>query len=212
MDEYRLTLIVPCYGRPLRTRRMIYNILNQSITNWEAFVIGDGCPLFQKMIDSGEAESFMKKAEENGNKLHCYNLDQNYGYWGGPIFDYCINLSKGKYVIFAGNDDIIELNHFEHYLSEIENTDYDLVYYKSYIDPNDSIRNPSLQIGSVGHSELIIKKSCIGDSKHDRVYACDWSFLSKLLNKGISTKKAESNKTTYKVMHIPGMFNKDKID
>ena len=210
--EYRITLIVPCLGRPMRTRRMINDILNQNISNWEAFVIGDGCPEFQKMIDSGEASTFISKAESQGNKLHCYNLDRNYGRFGSPIYDYCIKLSKGKFIIFAGNDDRIEKNHFEHYLSEIEGSEYDMVYYKTYLDPLNSIRDPEIRLGGIGHSEMIIKRSAIGDLSHEPVYASDWSLLTKLLDKGIQIKKADSEITTYRVMHIPGLHINDTID
>ncbi len=212
MEEYRITLVVPCLGRPMRTRRMIKNILEQNISKWEAFVIGDGCPEFQKMIDSGECNNFIREAETKGNKLHCHNLDRNYGRYGSPIYDYCIKLSNGKYVIFAGNDDMLESDHFEHYLSEIENSDYDMVYYKTFLDPLGSIRDPEICLGGIGHSEMIIKRSAIGDLTHDPIYESDWSLLSKLIDNGIKMKKSESNKTTYNVMHIPGLPLIDTID
>ena len=212
MEEYRVTIIAACYGRPLRTRRMINNILDQNISGFEAFVIGDCCEDFQKMIDSGEVNEFKRRAESLGIKLHCYNLDKHYGDYGGPIYNYCINLAKGKYITFIGNDDIIEKDHLEHYLSEIEDTDHDLVYYKTYLDPSSSIRDPRLEISRIGHSEIIVKRSSIGELKHDRVYATDWSLISKLIDKGISAKKALSNRFTYRVMHIPGQDLKDNID
>ena len=48
----RLSVSMPCYGRPQRTIRAINCIANQSINGWEAFVIGDGCPVMQDFIDS----------------------------------------------------------------------------------------------------------------------------------------------------------------
>ena len=196
----------------MRTRRMINKILNQNISGWEAFVIGDGCPHFQKMIDSGEVHKFIKRAESTGNKLHCYNLQEHKGMFGSSIYNYGFENAKGKYIIFAGNDDIIEKNHFENYLSEIEETEYDMVYYKTYLAPSKTVRDPELEIGRIGHSEMIIKRSSIGKTRNDLVYASDWSLLSKLLNKGIKTKKAESSNITYRVMHIPGLPIVDTID
>ena len=211
MKDYRLTISVPCFGRPQRTRRIIGNILEQTINNWEAFVIGDGCPHFQQMIDSGEVAEFIKEAESKGNKLHCFNLDKNYGYWGYAIATLAFQKAKGKFFIFAGNDDIILPNHFENYLSEIENTDLDMVYYKTHIAPWGVIRDPKLIISNIGHSELIIRSSLLKDMSQKPIYASDWEIISEIMTKTNRIKKAESKKTTYIITRIANSTI-DKID
>ena len=47
----RITVCVPIYGRPARTLRAIDCILNQDINNWEAILIGDNCPDFNKLLN-----------------------------------------------------------------------------------------------------------------------------------------------------------------
>lgn len=200
----RISIVIPCFGRPQRTRRIINNLLSQTINNWEAFVIGDGCPYFQEMIDSGEAELFIKNAEKNENVLHCFNLDKNYGGHGYHITNYAVKNAVGKYFVFAGNDDILLNNHFEHYLSEIENTDLDMVYYNTFIGPTNSIRQPRLSNSQIGHSELIIKTEVIREFNHNPNYGHDWNLIEFLLEKNIKYKKSLSNDFTYIVTHLPG--------
>ena len=60
MSKYRLSVAIPCFERPARTRRIINNLLAQNINGWEAFIIGDGCPYFDEMIESKEVEYFIK--------------------------------------------------------------------------------------------------------------------------------------------------------
>lgn len=204
MENVRISIVIPCYGRPERTRRIINNVLNQTINKWEAFIIGDGCPFFQKMIDSGEVDNFITQAKKNGNILHCFNLDKNYGGCGYHITNYATKNAIGKYFVFAGNDDILYDNHFEHYLSEIENTDLDLVYYKTFVGPDNSIRNPILQRNYIGHSELIIKTELLRNFEHTSKYGHDWELIDYLIKQGVKHKKAESNNYTYIVTHLPG--------
>lgn len=198
----RVTIVVPCFGRPARTRRIINNILAQSINNWEAFIIGDGCPQFQSMVDSLEVDYFQKVAKERGNTLHCYNLKKNTGGFGAKIVDYAIEHAKGEFFIFAGNDDLLLPTHFENYLSEIEGTDLDLVYYNTYIAPNSTVRDAELLPGRIGHSELIIRTECIRDIRHNSNYGHDYDFIQEVLKKAVKVKKAQTDNTTYVITHI----------
>ena len=208
-NKPRLSIVCPCWGRPARTRRIINNILGQTINNWEAFVIGDGCPHFQDMIESHEVEYFKKTAEENGNILHCYNLDKNHGGFGKYIIDYAITNAKGEYFIFVANDDIILPNHFEHYLSEIEGTNLDLVYYNTFIGPTNSIRYSQLKPGQIGHSELVLRTDFIKGISHGEEYGHDWEFIEHLSKKqSFKHKKAKSDYCSYIVTHTHH-FGKD---
>ena len=205
----RISIVSPCWGRPARTRRMINNILGQTINNWEAFIIGDGCPHFQDMVESHEVEYFKKTAEEKGNILHCYNLDKNHGGFGKYIIDHAIANAIGEYFIFVANDDIILPNHFEHYLSEIEGTNLDLVYYNTFVGPTNSVRNSILKGGQIGHSECIFRTDFIRDIPHGDDYGQDWRFIQYLIGKeGSQYKKAKSEYCSYIVGHIHH-FGKD---
>jgi len=211
---YKLSIVVPCWERPARTRRIINNILAQKCDyhTWEAFVIGDGCPQFQNMIDGGEVDYFQKQASKRGNKFHMFNMDKNYGGCGYHIVNYAVENAFSNYFIFAGNDDILTENHFIHYLSEIEGTDLDLVYYKTFVCPENKIRDPKLVYGSIGHSELIIKTSIVKKTKHMSGYGHDFDFIQQVLKLSTKMKKAESPNQTYVVTHIPTIGSCDNID
>ena len=71
--EKRLTLSVPCYLRPQRTIRAINCIANQTANNWEALVIGDGCPVMQDFLDSNYFNDIISDCEKKGNDLYISN-------------------------------------------------------------------------------------------------------------------------------------------
>jgi hypothetical protein len=208
--NYRISLISPCFNRPLRTRRLINNILNQNINGWEAFVIGDGCPHFENLFLTGEADTYIKIAQEKGNRLVLIN-EPHTGYHGYQIYQKYKTLCNSPYVVFAGNDDVLLPHHFQHYLSEIENTEYDLVYYKTFIALDHTIRDPELSRSKVGHSELIIKKESILGYTHKTHYDDDWGLIDYLLSAGCKHKKATSQDYSYCVSAITNKTN-DIID
>lgn len=210
-NQYRLTLVVPCFGRPARTRRMLNNILAQDTHGWEAFVIGDGCKYFNTLINSGEKDFYTSLAEKNGNKLHMFNMDKNYGGWGYHIVNYAIENSKGDFFIFAGNDDRLDKSHFSNYLNSIENTDLDMVYHKTMIEPYFSVRDPFLQKARVGHSELIIRTSVLKGIEQQPIYEADWGIIEEIMKKTNKIKKSDSNNITYFVTRI-GNSSTDIID
>ena len=145
MNAKRISIVIPCYKRPARTRRIINCISRQTINNFEAFIIGDGCSDFQELLSDPIYQDWVKCMEVAGNNIISFNMDQNYGGCGYHIINYAIQNATGKYFVFTANDDIILDNHFEHYLSEIENTDYDMVCYPTLIRPyGDAIRIPHL--------------------------------------------------------------------
>lgn len=153
----RLTLSMPCFGRPKRTIRAINCIANQSINGWEALVIGDGCSVMQDFIDSDYFKDIIQMCSYNGNNLYIDNNSTNQGGHGFAITNRNIKEAEGKYFIFYANDDIILPNHFENYLSQIENTDLDFVYFNSEVKPINSLRVSRLEYGMIGHSELIVR-------------------------------------------------------
>ena len=131
----RVSISLPCYGRPKRTIRSIENICNQTINGWEALVVGDGCPIMQDYLDSNYFSDLIYESKKMGNILDISNLTENKGGHGYYITNMNIERAKGKYLTFFANDDEILPNHLESYLSGIENTNYDFVYFDSFIEP-----------------------------------------------------------------------------
>jgi glycosyltransferase involved in cell wall biosynthesis len=198
----RLTVSMPCYGRPQRTIRAINCIANQSINGWEALVIGDGCPVMQDFIDSDYFKDLIEMCSYNGNDLIIENNPVNQGGHGFAITNHNIEVAQGEYFTFFANDDIILPNHFENYLSQIEGTDLDFVYFNSEVKPTNSLRVSRLEYGMIGHSELIIRTEFLRQMPmHDEHYGHDFALIQNMMQNG-KHKKAENCPATYYVMSL----------
>jgi glycosyltransferase involved in cell wall biosynthesis len=202
MNDTRLTLSMPCFGRRKGTIRAIECIANQSIDGWEALVIGDGCPIMQDFVDSDYFSDIINDCNKRGNSLIIKNNDINYGGHGYHITNQNIQAATGKYFLFFANDDVILPNHFANYLSQIEGTDFDFVYFDSWVNPIKHKRVSRLQYGMIGHSELIIKTDFLKKMPtHNEHYGHDWALIQSMANTGKS-KKASTQETTYHVMSL----------
>ena len=198
----RLTVSMPCYGRPERTIRSINCIASQNVNGWEALVIGDGCPIMQDFIDSNYFLDIQKDCEARGNDLYISNNLINQGGHGYDITNINIQLAMGKYFVFYANDDIILPNHFENYLSQIEGTDLDFVYFDSFVAPINATRNAELQYGRIGHSELIVRTDFLRQMPpHNEHYGHDWALIQSMMLNG-KHKKGLNCPQTYRVMSL----------
>jgi hypothetical protein len=193
----RITISLPCHGRPFETKRSIDAIRNQTITNWEAFIMGDACPDFQKLIDSGYLGDVKQEEAKHGNTIHYFNTDTRCAGYGYKLTNHAIQRASGNYFVFYANDDVILANHFEHYLSEIENTEYDLVYYNSFSVNWLSARNTLFQISCIGHCDIITKTETAKKvPPHEHTGFHDWTFIQDVSKIG-KVKKANSSDYTY---------------
>jgi glycosyltransferase involved in cell wall biosynthesis len=207
----RITISMTAFGRPERTKRSIQCILDQDINNWEAFIMGDCCPDFQKLIDSGYLQSIKEEQEKKGNIIHFFNAKENGGGCGYKLINHAIQNATGKYFIFYANDDIILNNHFSNYL-EIENTNLDYMFFDSLLDPTDKIRVSKLMICEIGHSEIILTTELARQlPEHSSEYGHDWAFIDGMSTKG-KGEKSKNNILSYRVMHLLHFGTKDEID
>jgi glycosyltransferase involved in cell wall biosynthesis len=211
MMQPRITVSIACYGRPERTKRSIQCILDQDINGWEAFIMGDCCPDFQKLIDNGYLQSIKEEQEKKGNIIHFFNAKENGGGCGYKLINYAIQNATGKYFIFYANDDIILSNHFSNYL-EIENTNLDYMFFDSFVDPIDKVRVSRLVNCEIGHSEIILTTELAKQlPEHLPIYGHDWEFINAMSKQG-KGEKSKSNALSYRVMHVPSFGTKDKIN
>lgn len=208
-----VSISLPCFGRPQRTRRAIECIGNQTINSWEAHIIGDGCPVFQEILDSQWYNQWISDVEKRGNKVITHNLEKNYGGHGYHITNMNIQAATGEYFLFYANDDVILPNHCAHYTAGIDGTNNDFVFYNSFIAPEDRLRWSHLAHGAIGHSEIIVRTDFLKDVQpHSKKYGHDWSLIESMIAKTKFFRKAVSLAFTYKVMHIPPNRTVDKID
>jgi len=208
MGDYRITISMPCFGRPKRTVRGINSILEQTITDYEALIVGDGCPVFQNIIDNRER---LLSPVSSGAKLVLENLPKNYGSYGYHITNMNIQRAEGEYFLFMANDDLIEPNHFEQRLKYIEDTEYDFVYFNTRIRPDGGyVRKPILERHCIGHSELIIKTSFLKSMPpHRDKYEHDWDLVGDMLSNGAKCRYIDKS-PTYTVMSF--RHDEEEID
>jgi len=200
--EFRLTVSMPCFGRRKGTIRAIECIANQTANDWEALVTGDGCPIMQDFVDSNYFADIVKDCNAKGNQLIIKNNKENRGGHGYFIINENIQFARGKYFTFFANDDILLPNHFDNYLSAIENTNYDFMYFDSYVAPRRANRVTQLQYGMIGHSELIVNSSFLREMpKHNQEYGHDWSLIETMAKFG-KHAKAINHPPTYHVMSL----------
>lgn len=208
----KLSLVVPCFGRPQRTLRAMQCVLEQDMDGWEAFFIGDGCPEFQKMMDEGVFDLFEDNAEIKikGNRFVLQNLPEHKGGWGYAARNHAKNQLKGDYTLFMDNDDVIKRGHFSNYYNAIRNSKCDMVYFNSYIEPIDAIRETELKFGSIGHSEIIVRTNLWLNFSQKPEYGHDWELIKHIIDSGGLIQKS-NNPPTYIVKEIGGGENRERL-
>jgi glycosyltransferase involved in cell wall biosynthesis len=204
MGNSRLTAIIPCYGRYERTKRIANQIAKQEGCNkndFEAFFIGDGCSVFQRLMD----EDFFKELNVQSNvQIHSWNMIKNYGGFGYECRNFGISKANSKYIIFIDNDDEIMPNHFVNYLLGIEGTEYDMVYYNSIVEPYGGHRAVRLEFGSIGHSEIIVSTEMIRKVPPQvNEYGHDWILIKSIVEANAKVKYSYFNPPTYIVKGVP---------
>lgn len=198
-----VTLSLPCYLRPERTKRALNCIANQTMGGFEVLMVGDNCPVIADIIKSDTLKDLKKFLEKRDIFLRVSNLKKNYGHHGYHITNLNIQNAVGKYFMFYANDDIIKHNHIENYYMEIAMTQNDFMYFDSYVAPTHHIRYSSLQFGCIGHSELIIKTDFLRKMpKHSPKYGHDWHLIEQMIKFG-KHNKAFNSDITYHVMSLP---------
>jgi hypothetical protein len=159
------------------------------------------------MVDSGEAKAYQSRAEEQGSILHIWNQTPHQGGWGQHIIDLAIDRSQGKFFLFLANDDIIDADHFEHYLKDMEHSPFDMVCYKTRVLEKFT-RYPQLKVCHIGHSEIIIKNEFL--KRMPKVGASgthDWSLIEQIILHHGKIKMSLSERTTYHVRQLNGQAN-----
>lgn len=204
----KLTVVLPCFGKPERTKRMIECFKAQTLSGWEAFIIGDGCPDFAKMIKEVWYNDFIKAMSQKGNKIHTVAFERNFGGYGYQAINYAISRACGEFFIFTGNDDVITSTHFQDYLAGINSTDSDFAYFNTWVHPLKMMRMSQLMHGSIGHSELIIRTAFLKRMPpHDDQYGHDWRLIENMQHSSAKHHKIKNNVATYFVMSVKGKTN-----
>lgn len=211
MSKSKLTICVPCYERPKRTIRALESVLAQDMNGWEAYFVGDGCHKFSNMCDEGVFEEYIKRAEENGNKLIIKNLEHSGG-WGYNVRNYIFKNADSEYTLFLDNDDVLKPNHFSNYYNAILGTGNDFVYLNTWIEPLERPRNAELKFGLIGHHEIIVKTDFLKKMPPQQShYGHDWTLIENMMRASDLHTKINNTDYTY-IVKCLGDFRNDTID
>ncbi len=201
----RITISLPCYLRPERTRRAIDSILSQTADGWELLITGDKCPNFNNEDFKAFLDECTLKAAERGNTIIWDNNFVHTGNWGAEIRDQHIQEATGEWLMFMGNDDMLFSDHLAKCLKFVEGTDLMFAYFDTWVKPYNAPRNTQLQPGMIGHSELVCRTEFIKKMPpHTPHYGHDWVLIQNMMNATYKHEKARNHSPTYVVMSVRG--------
>ena len=212
MNAPLITVCVPIFGRPQRTCRLIDNLRRQTISNFQVYLIGDGCPQWQSMLDdeSGFIQDIIKEEKQKGNEWIAINLTENHGGFGYHIRNLMKELAEGEYLCFIDNDDCVKNEHVEYYYNGINGSGMDFVYYNTWNNALNMLRDTQATQGLIGHSELCIRTEFYKTiPEQGGQYGHDWEMIQWMLSATTQHKKADSHEWTYKVMGTPAKRETD---
>ncbi len=101
-DTPFFSIIITTYNREHLVERAVQSLLNQTETDWEAWVIDDG--------STDQTEAVLRPLLKEGSKLHYYK-QENQGVIGAK--NKGIELALGNYIGFLDSDDTFKPNHLE---------------------------------------------------------------------------------------------------
>lgn len=192
--------------RPQRTARAIKSVIAQTSPDWQLLCIGDKCPVLLDVT-----EQFV-----GDQRIGVWQMTEHEGRYGTQCLNAGIELARGEYLCFIGNDDYLLPDHVEQRLASIAGTDKDVVYHDAMIAWPDGMKPRSgalLACGHVGGSELVIRTAFLrekGIRFTDGKYGHDWTFIEALAKAG--AKFGYSPTATYVVTHLPGNLVEAGID
>lgn len=112
----KLSIIVPIFNSEKSLEKCLNSIYNQTLTDWECFLINDG-----SSDRSGDVCNFFAVKDSRFRVVHKFNAGP------GAARNLGIFLAKGEWLGFVDSDDWLEPNHFEYLISEAEKHNIQIV-------------------------------------------------------------------------------------
>lgn len=198
-----ITFVLPCFQRKLRTRRMIKCLFQQTTADFELFLIGDGCPMFQDLVtNDNEVRYWLSKLKDRGCNLTVGNANKNHGR-PTKIVEFAMVNAKFPLFSWLGNDDIILPTHVENYSRFAQNSNADITFFKvMYLgDTEDNVQvfeGSSFPI----HATAVVRTELAVKGTHDERPGDDQRYLRSLQQLG--TWVQVDNPITYIQDSSPG--------
>jgi glycosyltransferase involved in cell wall biosynthesis len=112
-----VTAIVATYNKANVLRYAIDSVLWQTFTDFELWVVGDGC--------TDDSADVVQSYDDP--RVHWYNLPQNTGYQSEPHNE-GLRRARGRYIAYLNHDDVWFPHHLQVLVDRIEETEVDFVY------------------------------------------------------------------------------------
>lgn len=191
---------MPCWGRPERTRRAIWSVLNQTEKNWELLCIGDAC-------------SVLAEIQSPDPRVIIHNMPEHEGKYGTQCLNYGLSIAQGDWVCYLGNDDYLLPTHLMTRLTTTSD-DLDFIHFDALLatDGGYTIRKSTLAHAHTGGSELLVRTGVAKDVGFvDGNYGHDWRHIEGLMEKSRAWGYCDLP-PTYVVTHMPGSLSESDID
>ena len=111
-----ISIIIPVYNAEKSISKCLDSVLKQTYTNFEVLCIDDG--------SKDKSLNILKKYEKKDNRITVHH-QKNMGV--AKTRNKGITLAKGEYITFIDNDDYIEKDYLDNYVSKTNEEDYDIV-------------------------------------------------------------------------------------
>lgn len=183
-----VSVVMPCYNAAKFITESIQSVINQSFKDWELIVVDDcskdnSREIVQSFADKDQRIRLICSEKASGSPATPRNIG--------------IEHSRGVYVAFLDSDDLWTNDKLEVQLEKFKEGDYAIVYANYEVMLEDGkrtgkvVREPSytdykqlLKYNSIGCSEAMFKKSCLGGCRFKKIGHEDYLFWLTFLKNG----------------------------
>lgn len=163
----KFTIITPTHKRPFSLSRCINSVLNQTYPNYEMLICSDG--------KDDLVESIIKEYDDDRLKYLYVNESND---MGATPRNHSIGISKGDYIIYLDDDNIIYPNFLE-ILNNNINDNIGMIVHKTYNCLVNGVipKNNKISHGDIDILSVCIRKDIASSIKWDNIYEHDFIFI-----------------------------------
>jgi hypothetical protein len=190
------SIILPTYNRPEHLLKAIQSVINQTYSNWTLYIIGDKCPILNKIMD------LLRLQTKFDERIRWWNLSENNGAGGAVPRNYGLYLAYTEWIAYLDDDNTWDPDHLQSFVDIIKkNGNVSYLFSSFKIDGTELITDVpvkgSLDTSCIVHKRDLIFKYGLWKDRIQAGYAHDYEFFSRWKNeKWIPTKKATMNYST----------------
>ena len=126
-----VSIIIPLFNAENFISQTLESILNQTLKNFEVIVVDDCSTDSSRAIVESYAEKF-------GGRLKLFGMEKNSGSGALPR-NKGLSLSRGEYVFFMDNDDLLTPTALEELYTQAKNFDADALYLERHFEANEEV-------------------------------------------------------------------------